>query len=218
MTKILLAACAALALSGCFTAEEMAAQDSEDCHSYGAATGTGRLFSMPHGQNPAAHRRQRARLSDTQARPRHDSRKPRAAANDADHRHCAGLLTGTSEVHEPHSRRRCHRARLVRAGHHRTGCRVWLFASRSPTIGTSANARAAMALRNSTPASKSTVKQEVRRWRGVDAMGKGSGPVLRGHHRACPARQKHPIPNAPAHANATARKAANLGELKFRLP
>ena len=44
MTKILLAACAALALSGCVTAEEMAAQDSEDCHSYGAATGTDAYF------------------------------------------------------------------------------------------------------------------------------------------------------------------------------
>jgi hypothetical protein len=44
MTKILLAACAALALSGCVTAEEMAAQDSEDCHSYGAETGTDDYF------------------------------------------------------------------------------------------------------------------------------------------------------------------------------
>jgi hypothetical protein len=44
MTKILLAACAALALSGCVTAEEMAAQDSEDCHSYGAETGTDAYF------------------------------------------------------------------------------------------------------------------------------------------------------------------------------
>jgi hypothetical protein len=44
MTKILLAACAALALSGCVTAEEMAAQDSKDCHSYGAATGTNAYF------------------------------------------------------------------------------------------------------------------------------------------------------------------------------
>jgi hypothetical protein len=33
-----------LALSGCVTAEEMAAQDSEDCHSYGAATGTDAYF------------------------------------------------------------------------------------------------------------------------------------------------------------------------------
>jgi hypothetical protein len=37
-------ACAALALSGCVTAEEMAAQDSEDCHSYGAATATDAYF------------------------------------------------------------------------------------------------------------------------------------------------------------------------------
>ena len=37
-------ACAALALSGCVTAEEMAAQDSEGCHSYGAATGTDAYF------------------------------------------------------------------------------------------------------------------------------------------------------------------------------
>jgi hypothetical protein len=37
-------ACGALALSGCVTAEEMAAQDSEDCHSYGAATGTEAYF------------------------------------------------------------------------------------------------------------------------------------------------------------------------------
>ena len=44
MTKILLAACAALDLSGCVTAEEMAAQDSEDCHSHGAATGTDAYF------------------------------------------------------------------------------------------------------------------------------------------------------------------------------
>jgi hypothetical protein len=44
MTKVLLAACVALALSGCVTAEEMAAQDSEDCHSYGAATGTDAYF------------------------------------------------------------------------------------------------------------------------------------------------------------------------------
>jgi hypothetical protein len=44
MTKILLAACAALALSGCVTAEEMAAQDSEDCHSYGAETGADAYF------------------------------------------------------------------------------------------------------------------------------------------------------------------------------
>jgi hypothetical protein len=44
MTKILLAACAALALSGCVTAEEMAAQDENDCHSYGAATGTDAYF------------------------------------------------------------------------------------------------------------------------------------------------------------------------------
>ena len=44
MTKILLAACAALALSGCVTAEEMAAQDSDDCHSYGAETGTDAYF------------------------------------------------------------------------------------------------------------------------------------------------------------------------------
>jgi hypothetical protein len=43
-SKILLAACVALALSGCVTAEEMAAQDSEDCHSYGAATGTDAYF------------------------------------------------------------------------------------------------------------------------------------------------------------------------------
>jgi hypothetical protein len=33
-----------LALSGCVTAEEMAAQDSNDCHSYGAATGTDAYF------------------------------------------------------------------------------------------------------------------------------------------------------------------------------
>ena len=45
MTKILLAACMALALSGCVTAEEMAAQDSNDCHSYGAATGTDAYFA-----------------------------------------------------------------------------------------------------------------------------------------------------------------------------
>jgi hypothetical protein len=44
MTKILLAACAALALSGWVTAEEMAAQDSDDCHSYGAETGTDAYF------------------------------------------------------------------------------------------------------------------------------------------------------------------------------
>jgi hypothetical protein len=48
MTKILLAACAALALSGCVTAEEMAAQtasaDDTECHSYGAATGTDAYF------------------------------------------------------------------------------------------------------------------------------------------------------------------------------
>jgi hypothetical protein len=44
MTKILLAACAALALSGCVTAEEMAAQDSDECHSYGAETGTDAYF------------------------------------------------------------------------------------------------------------------------------------------------------------------------------
>jgi hypothetical protein len=44
MTKILLAVCAALALSGCVTAEEMAAQDENDCHSYGAANGTDAYF------------------------------------------------------------------------------------------------------------------------------------------------------------------------------
>ena len=48
MTKILLVACAALALSGCVTAEEMAAQtasvDDTECHSYGAATGTDAYF------------------------------------------------------------------------------------------------------------------------------------------------------------------------------
>jgi hypothetical protein len=48
MTKILLAACAALALSGCVTAEEMAAQvaakDDNECHSYGAPTGTDAYF------------------------------------------------------------------------------------------------------------------------------------------------------------------------------
>jgi hypothetical protein len=48
MTKILLAACVALALSGCVTAEEMAAQtasaDDTECHSYGAATGTDAYF------------------------------------------------------------------------------------------------------------------------------------------------------------------------------
>jgi hypothetical protein len=33
-----------LTLSGCVTAEEMAAQDSNDCHSYGAATGTDAYF------------------------------------------------------------------------------------------------------------------------------------------------------------------------------
>ena len=31
-------------LSGCVTAEEMAAQDSKDCHSYGAVTGTDAYF------------------------------------------------------------------------------------------------------------------------------------------------------------------------------
>jgi hypothetical protein len=48
MTKILLAACAALALSGCVTAEEMAAKtaayDDNECHWYGAATGTDAYF------------------------------------------------------------------------------------------------------------------------------------------------------------------------------
>jgi hypothetical protein len=48
MTKILLAACTALALSGCVTTEEMAAQvaakDDNECHSYGAATGTDAYF------------------------------------------------------------------------------------------------------------------------------------------------------------------------------
>jgi|SRR5208282_6745710 len=43
------AACAALALGGCVTAEEMAAQtaayDDNECHSYGAATGTDAYFT-----------------------------------------------------------------------------------------------------------------------------------------------------------------------------
>jgi hypothetical protein len=40
MKTILLAACAAIALSGCVTAEEMAALDDKTCHSYGAPTGS----------------------------------------------------------------------------------------------------------------------------------------------------------------------------------
>ena len=40
MKSILLVACAAVALTGCVTAEEMAAMDASVCHSYGATTGS----------------------------------------------------------------------------------------------------------------------------------------------------------------------------------
>jgi hypothetical protein len=38
--KIVLAMCAAAALSGCVTAEELEAQDDRDCQSYGASFGS----------------------------------------------------------------------------------------------------------------------------------------------------------------------------------
>ena len=44
MRKLILAACSALALGGCVTAEEMAAQDDHDCRSYGAGPGSSAYF------------------------------------------------------------------------------------------------------------------------------------------------------------------------------
>jgi hypothetical protein len=100
MTKILLAACAAPALSGCVTAEEMAAQDSEDCHSYGAATGTDAYFQcrMVKSQQriDASERGKRSSRTASTLSPQTTPR-----ASDAEHSCCADLLTGTSEVHEP---------------------------------------------------------------------------------------------------------------------
>jgi len=78
MTKILLAACAALALSGCVTAEEMAAQDSDDCHSYGAETGTDAYFQcrmVKAQQHIDASERAQAQSSTASTRSRQTTRR-----------------------------------------------------------------------------------------------------------------------------------------------